>query len=116
MRPTTTKQMLTGSQVIGDPLPGSRSVYVSERVGRMIVRRLGFRRRGSGGESGGGKAPSRSHPALVTVERLSDDGEVFGEALPVVPSGTEPCALWMSRPTPWPGPAQRNSCCGWRSS
>ena len=49
-----------------------------------LQRQLGFRR-GSGGESGGGSAsPSRAHPKLVTVEPLPGDGEVFGEALPVV--------------------------------
>ena len=47
-----------------------------------LERRLGFRR-GSGGEVEGG-SPARAHPELVTVEALPDDGEVFGEALPVV--------------------------------
>ena len=76
--------MLTGSQVIGDPLPGSRSVYVSERVGRMIVRGPGFRR-GSGGKlSAGSDAPARVHTEQVTVDPMPDDGEVYSEALPVV--------------------------------
>ena len=49
-----------------------------------LERRLGFRR-GSGGEQeSGSDAPPRAHPELVTVEPLPDDGEVYGEALPVV--------------------------------
>ncbi|MCY3922701.1 MAG: hypothetical protein OXG27_09940, partial [Chloroflexi bacterium] len=49
-----------------------------------LERRLGFRR-GSGGEVvRGSEAPSRTHPKLVTVEPLPDDGDVYGEALPVV--------------------------------
>ncbi|MDE2747088.1 MAG: hypothetical protein OXN86_03095 [Chloroflexota bacterium] len=49
-----------------------------------VERRLGFRR-GSGREQeSGSDAPPRVHPDLVTVEPMPDDGEVYGEALPVV--------------------------------
>ena len=49
---------------------------------RALEQRLGVRR-GSAGEDGAG-SPPRAHPKLVTVDPMSDDGEVFGEALPVV--------------------------------
>ncbi|MDE2989422.1 MAG: hypothetical protein OXT70_15430 [Chloroflexota bacterium] len=51
---------------------------------RNLERRLGFRRGAAGENGGGSEAPPRTQPALVTVEPLPDDGEVFGEALPVV--------------------------------
>ncbi|MCY3571171.1 MAG: hypothetical protein OXH19_07510 [Chloroflexi bacterium] len=51
---------------------------------RNLERRLGFRR-GSGGKLvNDSHTPPRTHPALVTVEPLPDDGDVFGEALPVL--------------------------------
>ncbi|MYF22744.1 MAG: hypothetical protein F4209_08335 [Chloroflexi bacterium] len=51
---------------------------------RNLERRLGFRR-GSGGQLvSDSKSPPRTHPELVTVEPMPDDGDVFGEALPVV--------------------------------
>ena len=51
---------------------------------RNLERRLGFRR-GSGGQLvSDSKSPPRTHPALVTVDPMPDDGEVYGEALPVV--------------------------------
>lgn len=51
---------------------------------RTLERRLGFRRGSVGQLVSDSKSPPRTHPALVTVEPLADDGEVFGEALPVV--------------------------------
>ena len=49
-----------------------------------LERRLGFRRGSDGKLVSDYASPPRVHPALVTVEPWPDDGEVFGEALPVV--------------------------------
>ena len=51
---------------------------------RALERRLGFRRGSDGTLVSDYASPPRVHPALVTVEPWPDDGEVFGEAMPVV--------------------------------
>ena len=49
-----------------------------------LERRLGFRRGTDGKLVGEAASRPRTHPELVTVEPWPDDGEVYGEALPVV--------------------------------
>jgi len=51
---------------------------------RTLERRLGFRQGADGKLVGKAASPPRTHPELVTVEPWPDDGEVYGEALPVV--------------------------------
>ncbi|MCY3923293.1 MAG: hypothetical protein OXG27_13010, partial [Chloroflexi bacterium] len=51
---------------------------------RNLERRLGFRRGSAGKLVNDSDTPPRTHPALVTVDPMPDDGEVYGEALPVV--------------------------------
>lgn len=77
---------------------------------RTLERWLGFRRGSDGKLVGEAASRPRTHPELVTVEPLSDDGKVFGEALPVVAEWRPACARWMSRPTPGPGSRRLSGC------